>query len=83
MGGDYALLLPRLPDWDQLDFGALVGVVDVVDCVPIGEIAGDPFAVGPWCWRLANASVIKPRPWKGQVSFFDVPLTYVRHARAM
>ena len=52
---------------------ALVGVVEVVDCVPVEEVEGDPFAVGPWCWLLARAHPIRPVPFKGQVSLFDIP----------
>jgi hypothetical protein len=35
IGGDYRALLPDLPPWDELDYGALVGVVEVVGCVPL------------------------------------------------
>jgi hypothetical protein len=51
LGQDYAGLLPP----DQLDFGALVGVVEVVGCVPRADVHGDPFALGPWCWLLVRA----------------------------
>jgi hypothetical protein len=57
----------------QLDFGALVGVVEVVGCVPVAQVEGDPFAVGPWCWLLAGARPIRPVPFKGQVALFRVP----------
>ena len=40
-------VLPGLPPWDELDYGALVGVVEVVDCVPLAAVEGDPFAVSP------------------------------------
>lgn len=42
---------------DHLDFGAIIGVVDLVDCVPIASVKNDPFAEGPWCWITTN-----PRP---------------------
>jgi hypothetical protein len=71
--GDFSNLLPNLPPVEQLDFGALVGVVEVVDCVPVAEVEGDPFAVGPWCWLLAGARRIRPIPFKGQVAMFKVP----------
>jgi hypothetical protein len=72
LGQDYTDLLPGLPPWEQLDFGALVGVVEVVDCVPVAEVEGDPFAIGPWCWLLAQAGRIRPVPFKGQVGLFTV-----------
>jgi len=70
---DFSELLPGLPPWDELDYGALVGVVEVVDCVPLAEVEGDPFAIGPWCWLLSGARGIRPVPCKGQVSLFSVP----------
>jgi hypothetical protein len=70
--GDYSGLLPDLPPWEELDYGALVGVVEVVDCVPLAEVEGDPFALGPWCWVLRRPR-LQPVPFAGQVSFFDVP----------
>jgi hypothetical protein len=73
LGGNYADLLPGLPPVEQFDFGGLVGVVEVVDCVPVAEVAGDPFAVGPWCWLLSGARRFSAVPFKGQVGLFDVP----------
>jgi hypothetical protein len=86
---DFADLLPGLPPAEELDFGALIGVVEVVDCVPLAGVEGDPFANGPWCWLLARARQIRPVPCKGQVSFFNipdglvVPLRHCRNARAL
>jgi ASCH domain-containing protein len=77
LASDYADLLPGLPPADQLDFGALVGVVEVVGCMPVAEVEGDPFAVGPWCWLLAGARRIRPVPFKGQVGLFDVPEAHI------
>jgi hypothetical protein len=57
---------------EQLDFGALVGVVEVVDCVPLAAVEGDPFAVGPGCWLLHGARRFGPVPFKGQVGLFNV-----------
>jgi hypothetical protein len=71
--GDYSQLLPGLPGWDELDYGALVGVVELVDCVPLAEAEGEPFAVGPWCWIVRRPRRIQRVPFKGQVSLFNVP----------
>jgi hypothetical protein len=73
LGQNFADLLPGLPPADQLDFGALVGVVEVVGCVPLAEVEGDPFALGPWCWVLSGARQIGPVPFQGQVGLFHVP----------
>ena len=36
--------------------GRLIGVAQLVDCVPLDEVpeAESEFAIGPICWRLAN-----------------------------
>src|SRR5260370_26794605 len=64
VGRDYSVLLPGLPRWDQLEFGTLVGLVEVVDCVP-----------GPWCWMMDNPRPCRPVAYKGHISFFNVPWT--------
>jgi hypothetical protein len=75
---DFSHLLPGLPPADRLDLGVLIGVVEVVDCVPLAEAKGNPFAVGPWCWLLRNPRSIRPVPYRGQVSCFEVPDRLVR-----
>jgi hypothetical protein len=36
--------------------GRLIGVVDLVDCVPLADVPANEaeFAIGPVCWRLSN-----------------------------
>lgn len=48
--------------------GAIVGAVDLVDVVPIThELRGNPFASGPYCWMLANATRDEtPTPMRGK-----------------
>jgi hypothetical protein len=70
-------MIDVLPDGtpvpDGLAFCALVGVVNLVDCVPFEEMADDPFAEsGFWCWRVENPRMIEPVPWKGQQNLFEV-----------
>lgn len=65
----------------ELAFGAILGVVDMVDCVrpsaarrPDGS--RDPFAMddSPWCHVYARPRrLAAPVPWKGQQGFFGVP----------
>ncbi len=56
-----AWLRSVLPSPEELVFGAVVGLVDVVDCVRVEDWRArhgdDPFASGPWCHVYAN-----PRP---------------------
>jgi hypothetical protein len=65
-------LLPELPPWDELVLGALIGLVEVVDCVPVEEVKDDPFAAGPWCWVLDRPQSFSPVPCKGRVNLFNV-----------
>lgn len=57
-----------VPEERDLRCGAIIGVVDLVDCVRVPTPAGQkllfpdscidqsPFATGPWCWLLDSAS---------------------------
>lgn len=62
------------PDPDSLAFGAVIGSVEVVDCVPSGKMEGDPWVIGPWCWVLANpVPLASPVPLSGRLMLFEVP----------
>ncbi|HEX4609803.1 MAG TPA: ASCH domain-containing protein [Urbifossiella sp.] len=70
----YAELYPFAVFQQPLQFGAILGLVDLVDCVPLSEVAGQPYATGPWCWILANPEpLLEPVPLKGRLGLFDVP----------
>ena len=58
-----------------LTYGAIVGAVDLIDCVKVGALpitaAASPHAIGPWCWMLANAQyLIEPVPLRGKLGLF-------------
>ncbi|ULH16665.1 ASCH domain-containing protein [Deinococcus sp. KNUC1210] len=59
-------------DADRLPYGALVGVVDVVDVVPVeGEDLYE--------WRLAHPRrFAMPIPYKGAASIFKVPMADIK-----
>lgn len=78
---DAASVIPDVADADSLPFGAIVGVVRLVDVVPVAEIADHPFAIGPWCWMLDDAETFDPIPWPGRLQVFDVPDAVIRRAR--
>jgi hypothetical protein len=59
----YGVLIP-----DDLHFGAVVGVVDVVDCVK--RHPSKWFEPGGFGWVLANSRRLKPRSCKGAVGLF-------------
>ena len=52
-------------------YGALIGVVDIVDCV---TASSSPWFEGPYGWVLANARrFIEPIAYRGAVGIFYVP----------
>lgn len=67
-------LLPGLASLDDLPYGLIVGMVDVVDCVKVEDLPPEtPWASGPWCWVLANPRPLKPVPFKGKLMIFTIP----------
>ena len=58
------------PAESELVFGAIVGQVELVGCLPLSEAKDDAWAVGPWCWLLANPVAFEPVPCKGALSFW-------------
>jgi hypothetical protein len=78
---DYSGLFPGLPPRETLPFGAIVGVVNVTDCVPYHKVANRPFAErGGYCWLLEDPRPIHPIPWRGAQGLFDVPDAVIRAA---
>jgi ASCH domain len=75
-GRDFYDLMPGLPGHDDLTYGAIIGFVDVVDCLPFEAAKDQPFAepLG-WCWILANPRPLdEPVPMMGRLGLFDVEL---------
>ncbi len=78
---------------DQLQFGMIVGICDLVGCVELLD-AGKPHihkqwpwllqhkhASGPVLWIVENAlRFVEPIPWRGEQGLFDVPDNVVRDA---
>lgn len=70
--------------YPNMPFGAVVGIVNVVDCLTIGSIeAGEhdkkypwlrnhEHANGPWCWILDNVCAIGPWPYRGAQGLFEI-----------
>ena len=59
------------PDqWDAMTFGALIGEVDIIDCVTESK---SPWFVGRYGFTLTNPKLYdKPIPYRGQLGFFEV-----------
>lgn len=58
-----------LPAIEDLVTGAIVGLVDIVDCVTESD---SPWFTGEYGWVLANPRPGIPHPQKGQQGFFPV-----------
>lgn len=77
MGTLNAMELDAWPEYDEskLVFGAILGSVEVYDCVVLRrQMSDDPWAFGPWCLLLrAPIAFPKPIPYRGALGLFDVP----------
>lgn len=58
--------------FDQLQRGGIVGAVDIVDCIQESE---SPWFFGAHGFLLRSANPVPFTPWKGQLGFFDVPVS--------
>ena len=65
----------RVPE--RLPLGAIVGVVDLVDCVRVEDLARSAWASGPFCWVLSNPRKVAPMAWSGQLGLWQVPRSVV------
>lgn len=65
-----------LPERVKLAYGAIIGIVDLIDCVPAEDVCDDPWTIGPWCWILANPRPITPVPMAGRLQIFDAQLAF-------
>lgn len=65
-------LLPEAPHRRYLEFGAIVAVGTLADCVPVAEVQGDRFASGPWCWLLRDVRPCEPLTLKGRLGLFNL-----------
>jgi hypothetical protein len=67
----------ELPQAAEMAFGAIVAVVELVDCVPIDRLPLElqtAWAEGPWCWVLKDARRLeKPIICKGSLQLWKPP----------
>lgn len=67
-------------DPDELSTGAIVGSVEIVDCIRGSKSKWANR--GQWHWLLKNPRVLaKPIPFKGKLGFIRVPDRLLRRAR--
>lgn len=61
---------PDAPDLEDLPLGAILGVMRIDDCQPIAKVR-DPWACGPFCWRVGEVRLLpRPVPCKGSQGFW-------------
>ena len=67
----------------KMEFGAIIGVAELYDIVPAGEmaqylsemeLASGHYSPGRFAWLLRNARQIKPVPVKGRLGLWEVNL---------
>ena len=58
--------------FDDLERGGIIGSVEIVDCV---SESASPWFVGRYGFVLRDPQPLPFTPWRGQLGFFDVPLT--------
>jgi hypothetical protein len=72
--------LEPLGPWAALPRGAILGVVELVDVVPMSAALGaHPFATGPWCWLLKHPRPLgAPARCAGRQGLFEPPAAVER-----
>lgn len=60
------------PSDDELAYGAIIGHVELVDCVPVEQVQDDPWAFGPYCWVLRDPVAIEPIPCPGRQMLWNL-----------
>lgn len=57
---------------EDLARGGIIGSVEIVDCV---QASDSPWFVGRYGFVLRDPQPLPFTPWRGQLGFFDVPMT--------
>jgi hypothetical protein len=65
----------------ELVFVAIIGIVDLIDCVPLDKVEGQPCANGRSYWILDIPEPLRrPVPPAGKPGLFEVPDELLRRA---
>lgn len=62
---------------NQLQFGAIIGRVELVDIVSRSD---NPYFTGPYGWILENPEALEPIPLRGKMGLFDLPAGTIEKA---
>lgn len=60
-------------DRRAIEYGAIVGIVDLVDCRQDAEATSSWAVAGMWHWVLDAPREFEPIPCPGQLRLFDAP----------
>lgn len=71
---DERLQYIRLPPFDQLERGGIVGKVTISGCIAASR---SPWFFGKYGFELRDAKQVPFAPFKGALGFFDVPSSVV------
>lgn len=64
----------RPPPAEDLVFGAIICLAELVEVLPVGEVADQPLAEGPWCWKFENIRrLARPLSCRGVLGLTDLP----------
>ena len=67
----------ELPGVEELTFGAIIAVAELVDCVRVEDLPAKlrrhAFASGPWCWVLKDVRRVEPIACKGAQLVWTTP----------
>jgi hypothetical protein len=75
----YPRRAPKVPPRDEWILGAIIGFVDLIDCV---DDSHSKWYFGPFGYVLANPRpLIKPVVCKGALGFWDIPPEILRKCR--
>ncbi len=68
----------------EFSYGALIGVADLVDVIPLSEkLEANPWAFGPRCWIFRNARAFqRPISLKGKLNLYVLADDVAQKARA-
>ena len=62
---------------DNFEYGAIIGIVDLVECFHYSVLTDaqrcDVYAHGPFCWVTANPRPLQPHTWKGAQGLWTIP----------
>jgi len=62
----------RLPSFDKLPCGGIVGITKIVDCIPPSKASSDWHMAGCNGFKLEQSRPLPYKHFKGKLSFFDV-----------